>query len=121
VSHDCGWWSHILPAVATFRRQVSKLEVPKAEALWGLHSAPTQKFATGTQNSTIAHTVIESTETITSATTTPQQWPLHESPTAAATRESPYFAGFCGIGKDGRAEEEENGLTRVSLQLQHHV
>jgi hypothetical protein len=33
--------------------------------------------------------VIESTETITPAPTTPQKWPPHESPTVAGTRELP--------------------------------
>ena len=70
----------------------------------------------------ISHTVIEPTETITPATTTPQKWPPHESPTVAGTRELPaamlgFFFGAdqSGIGRGG------NRLTRSCSQLQHHV
>ena len=101
---------------------------------------PHRNFQTGPQNSTTSHTVIETTETITSATTTPQQWPLHESPTVAGTRElfSFYFAGIYGESIDtasGRTKSANSGfpcsynttsnLTRVvktpggSLRLLH--
>ena len=69
----------------------------------------------------ILHTVIEPTETITPATTTPQKWPPHESPTVAGTRELPALSlGFFGADRSGIGRGG-NRLTRSCSQLQHHV
>ena len=86
---------------------------------------PHRNFLSRPQNSSTSHIVIESTETITSGTTTPQKWPPHESPTVAGTREFfliPALSSFSGNWAGKRDSERRTlRLTQVSLQLQHHV